>query len=435
MTLKKLLIIFIALAMTFTMAACSTGGNTESKEDVKIVFWNSGVYPTVDENDKSKKKEDFYIFQAVKRFEDQNPGIKVEVQDTTGGTEQFTKFQTASIAKNGPDVTHLWSGNYMLKYKQYIEPLDDYLTDDFIDSLSGWEAVTEGFEVGEGKIYGVPSGTDGTVGILYNKKLLAAAGVDPVADRPQNITEFLAMLEKLKSSGVIPLGMGDSHFFNYAAYWIAQTITPAGIGDLVNGKTNFSDPELVEIIEGWSKIYSEELVTLDQAAQLFHQGKVAMADSGYWGIADARKALGDDLGMMKMPDFAKDVPIKDGGVGGTGGSFIVTNYSKHKEESVKFLTFLNSKEEQVNRLESGEGSLTHHKDVDISAYTDEQLLIQNQEWANEDSTIFWPDNIFPSELTDEIWNLFPVAFTGQLSAKDFMEKLDKKRDDILESSQ
>ena len=40
-----------------------------------------------------------------------------------GDTSAFTKYRTASVAKNGPDVMGVWSGSYMLALKDFLEPL------------------------------------------------------------------------------------------------------------------------------------------------------------------------------------------------------------------------------------------------------------------------------------------------------------------------
>jgi raffinose/stachyose/melibiose transport system substrate-binding protein len=54
-----------------------------------------------------------------------------------------------------------------------------------------------------------------------------------------------------------------------------------------------------------------------------------------------------------------------------------------------------------------------------------------QEWAVEPSTIFWPDNIFPAELTTEIKAQSQLAWTGEITAEEFMARADAKRDELL----
>ena len=54
-----------------------------------------------------------------------------------------------------------------------------------------------------------------------------------------------------------------------------------------------------------------------------------------------------------------------------------------------------------------------------------------QEWANEPSTVFWLDNLYPVDLTNEIKAQSQLAWTGQISAEEFLAKADAKRDELL----
>jgi raffinose/stachyose/melibiose transport system substrate-binding protein len=79
------------------------GTRRAAAQETTIKFWNS-TFPTVDPNDKAKKLEDFYVYKAVARFQEANPGITVAIENLQGGTDQFTKYRTSSVARNGPDV-------------------------------------------------------------------------------------------------------------------------------------------------------------------------------------------------------------------------------------------------------------------------------------------------------------------------------------------
>ncbi|WP_459281598.1 ABC transporter substrate-binding protein [Paenibacillus vandeheii] len=399
-------------------------------KNIKLVFWNTS-YPTIDANDKTKKKEDFYIYKAIKRYEAAHPGITIDIQDVPDGTNAMTKFQTAGIAKNGPDITNLWSGNYTLDLKQYLQPLNPYLKQEQIDGLTGWSAATENF-ADQGTIYGIPDGSDGTIGILYNKKLFAEAGIDPEKLSLQNASQFMDMLQKIKDKGITPIGMGDDGDFVYFLdYWFAQMVGTAGINDITTGKMKFNNPTLLHVVQEYIQLYKNGYVTNDQPQTQFYNGKVALIFGGYGYINEARTALGDNLGMFKIPDFSESALVHDGGVGGSGADFVVSKSSEHPEEAVQFILFLLSEEEQIARFKEGYGKLLNVKNVEVSKLTDDQLIIRQQEWANEPSTIFWPDNIYPSELSSYISSLNSLVIKQQLSAEDFLSKLDQKRDEIV----
>ncbi|MBB6673172.1 ABC transporter substrate-binding protein [Cohnella nanjingensis] len=410
-------------------ASSAAGGEAPGKK-VKLVFWNTS-YPTIDENDKTKKKEDFYIYKAIARYEAAHPNVTIDIQDIPDGANAMTKFQTAGIANNGPDVTNLWSGNYTMDLKSFIQPLNSYLQPSDIEAMTGWNAVTENF-ADTGTIYGIPDGSDGTIGILYNKKLFAAAGVDPEQNPPSNYAEFADMLKKLKASGVTPIGTGeDGDFVYFLDYWFAQMVGTSGINDIVNGKLNFHGEKLLEVMKSYLQLYKDGYVKTDQHETQFYNGKVALIFGGFNLINDAHAALGDDLGMIKIPNFSDAALVKDGGIGGTGADFVVSKSSGHPEEAVKFILFLVSKEEQIARFKDGYGKLLNLKNVDAAQFTQNPLVIRQQQWASEPSTIFWPDNIYPSELSDYIGSLNSLVIKSQLDAGDFLTKLDQKRDEIL----
>ncbi|MGO4698468.1 ABC transporter substrate-binding protein [Paenibacillus sp. 2TAB26] len=426
------------MLVTMSLSACSknenesasTGG--EGQEKVNIVFWNSG-FATIDENNKAKKKEDFYISQAVARYEKAHPNVKIDVQDVPSGDELFAKFQTASIAKNGPDLTVLWSGSYMLRFKQFLEPMDSYFSGEERSRIVGWSATTEDFTA-DGKAYGVPFGTDGTFLLAYNKKIFADAGVDPIAQRPKNFQEFVAMLEKVKTKDITPLGLFKDSFLHVPDYWIAQTVDIPGLDSLVKGTTNFSDPKLVNVMKGWRELFEKNLVIADDSVrQLFIQEQLGMTVGANADILNFSKEMGDKVGFMKIPDFSEDVKIHDGGPGGVGAAFVVTNYSEHKKETADFVKFLMSKEEQINKIKSGEARITVVNDVDVNEYVSDPLVKTMQDMANEPSTIFWPDNVYPAELTSEMMSLQSLVSSGKMTAEEFMKKIDQKRDSLLKN--
>lgn len=405
--------------------------------NVNLTFWNT-TYPTEDPNDKTKKLEDFYIYKALKRFEASHPGISVAIENIPSDASMFTKYRTASVAKNGPDVMGLWSGTYMLSLKDFLEPLASYFSPEERARITGWEAVAADFRPDSGQIYGVPAGSDGTTCIFYNKEIFAKAGIDPEQKWPQNVGEFLAMLEQIQASGTTAMALDEyAIVWQILAYWQAQMLGgSAVVAELVSGQRNFSDPMLVAIVRDWQKLHNytvpgAETMQGSEAYQFLFQGQVAMTTAGFWIISDARKALGDRLGMVKIPNYSQDAPIKDGGIGGAGTAFIVSNYSAHKEEAVAFIKFLMSKEEQELKAESGEGSLLNVTDVDTTPYYQDPLKQIQQQWANEPSTIFWLDNLFPPDLTIEIKAQSQLAWTGQISAEEFMKRADAKRDDLL----
>ncbi|MCC6315336.1 MAG: extracellular solute-binding protein, partial [Thermomicrobiales bacterium] len=246
-------------------------------------------------------------------------------------------------------------------------------------------------------------------------------------------------LEQLQASGTTPLTVDATGLvWQTWAYWTSQQIGGAvGVNELVTGKRKFASPEYIAASAGWAKMQSfavpgAETMSGAEAYQMLFTGQAAMTTAGSWIIGDAFTALGDQLGMIKYPDFIESAPITHGGIGGAGNAFIVSNYSQHKDETVAFIKFLMSKEEQKMKVASGEGALSNVTDVDFATIFTDPFKITQQAWANEPSTIFWNDNVYPAELTTEIAAQAQLAWTGQISAEEFMSRIDAKRDELLE---
>ncbi|GCE29672.1 hypothetical protein KDA_51560 [Dictyobacter alpinus] len=417
------------------LSACAPMIQTPSTT-VRLRFWNT-VYPTTDPLDKTKARDQYYIYKAIQRFEDQHPGVKIDMQVMPGSTDMFTAYRVASIAKTGPDVMSLWSGNYLMQFKHYLEPLNNYFTPTEIGRIRGWNAVTSGFTPGKGTIYGVPCSTDGITAIYYSKKALAKAGIQPETDWPHNFDAFLSILEKIKASGTTPFALFDNGYSLFSLdYWIAQVVNgDAGISDLIAGKRNFNTPELVDVIQKWQRlkpytIAGASTMGAGEAEQLFYQGRAAMIVHGAWAIENMGQAMGNDLGVHKLPDYNEQVTIKNTGIGGSGNGLIVSSYSHHKELAVQFVKFLMSQPEQAAQAATS-SNLSNVVDVDVNALFKNPVKRQVQQWALDPTLIFWPDNIYPSELTTELSAQAQLTWNGKNSARQFLQQLDAKRDQLL----
>jgi raffinose/stachyose/melibiose transport system substrate-binding protein len=236
-----------------------------------------------------------------------------------------------------------------------------------------------------------------------------------------------------------PLALDENAIiWQILAWWLAQELGGSSvIGELVSGERNFADAPLPEIVASWQKLNAytvpgAETMPADSGFRLMLPGDVPASTAGFWAITSLQEALGGKLGMVKMPNYSAEAPIQNGGIGGVGNALVVSNYSQVKDEAVAFIKFLMSKEEQTLKAESGEGRLLNVTDVDTAKYYDPMKQTQ-QEWGTEPSTVFWLDNLLPPDLTNEIKAQSQLAWTGQMSAEEFLAKADAKRNELLET--
>lgn len=116
--------------------------------------------------------------QALDVFEQQNPGIKVEMQRVTWADAQQQYLREAAVG-TAPDVAQLaqvWPRSFGVAGA--LRPLDDLIAKTNI-GVAGWDQyVARDMQQGpDGKTYAIPFTVD-TFAIVYNKDLLKAAGYD-----------------------------------------------------------------------------------------------------------------------------------------------------------------------------------------------------------------------------------------------------------------
>ena len=114
--------------------------------------------------------------QALDQFEQQNPGIKVEMQRVTWADAQQQYLREAAVGA-APDVAQLaqvWPRSFAVAGA--LRPLDDLIAKTNI-GVAGWDQyIARDMQQGrDGKTYAIPFTVD-TFAMVYNKDLLQEAG-------------------------------------------------------------------------------------------------------------------------------------------------------------------------------------------------------------------------------------------------------------------
>ncbi|MDZ5696102.1 sugar ABC transporter substrate-binding protein [Chelativorans sp. M5D2P16] len=178
MSLKKL----PAAAM---LAGATLAAQPSSAQDITLEFvvWNYAL-DTIQDN--------------VRRFEEANPGIKVNVTDYTWPDYQdslvlrFRGGTQTDVLYGGQDWLPAWAS------AGWIAPLDKIVPEAMIDTLSGEMA---GFALSdvtyEDQVYGLPYYAD-TISFLYNSEILEEHSIEV----PETWEDVTAAAEKLKAAGM-----------------------------------------------------------------------------------------------------------------------------------------------------------------------------------------------------------------------------------------
>lgn len=279
------------------LAGCSTGGGSNQDDgaapsgDITVLTNRTDLVDTVFE-------------QYKKDFNKVYPDVKVTFQAITDYEGEVT---TRLSTKNYGDVLGIPNSVTPDQFPQFFEPLGDTA-----DMKAKYRFLND--KSFEGKQYGLPT-FGNAIGILYNKRVFAQAGV---TDLPKTPDEFINDLKLVQSNtDAIP------YYTNYKDGW------PLSQWQGFQGLSN--NPSVVSDRDGsdapWAKgndqyIIDSMLFTIVQnglsepdplttawegSKTLLATGKVASAALGSWAITQFQKAATDagadpaDIGYMPFP--------------------------------------------------------------------------------------------------------------------------------------
>jgi len=211
-------------ALVLSATGCGiVGGGGSSDKTIKVAYQKFGTYVQADKHLKKVKKQ----------FEKKHPGMTVKlIPIQAAENDYYTKLNLMQRSSStAPDV--LYEDTFLINsdiQAGYLKPLDPYLA-----KWSDWSKFADSAKAAargqDGKVYGVPMGTD-TRALWYNKQLFTKAGL-PVPWHPKTWADVLSAARtiKKKDPGVIPFHM-------YSGKPAGEAATMQGFEMLLYGTQN-----------------------------------------------------------------------------------------------------------------------------------------------------------------------------------------------------
>ncbi|MBD3917171.1 carbohydrate ABC transporter substrate-binding protein [Paenibacillus sp. PR3] len=292
------LTLIAVLAASWTLAGCSgqsaetdnaTKGNTSAVSNHTLTILTNRV--DLIENGRMRK--------YAEPFEQKHPGLKVEFQ----GFSNYTADIMAHLStQNMGDVLLLPANMLAQDFPRYFEPLPDEMFDSI--RFADYKAY-------DGVRYGIASGAS-TVGVVYNKKAFAKAGIETP---PVTLAEFYEACKKLKQKGITPV------YLNYGAQWPLKiwgeefvsymTGDPEYLNKMANSDKpwDMSNPwgQSMKIVKTLiDRGYTEQGLFNNQwelSKKKIADGEAAMSINGNWVIKQVIEAgaSSDDIGFFPFP--------------------------------------------------------------------------------------------------------------------------------------
>jgi len=297
-----------AVSLEAFLAACGTSTAT------------GGVTATVNSLPPSSNPGALYVFnQLVKQFEQAYPGEKIvgkndpydpktyfarlaAGQQETGVQSYFTEPQLLISKHAAADITSLAKG------WQYFG--------DYVPSIAS--IVTDS----SGKVYGIP--TNGyTLGILYNRKMFQAVGLDPEKP-PTTWDDFRSYAKKLTTASVA--GFAETSTGNQGGWHFTNWMYTAG-GDMQSAdgtKATFNSSKGASVLQLLKDMRftdnsttKAQLFTQAQTLELLATNKVAMVVMAPDQLNNLQSQFGADLknfGLGPMPQNGGNASLAGGNV-------------------------------------------------------------------------------------------------------------------------
>ncbi|HVW92538.1 MAG TPA: extracellular solute-binding protein [Devosia sp.] len=235
----------LASVAAFAVLALCAGASAQDKITLHFANWASAEGTTKDA-----------INKAITDFEASHPNITIE-SESISFSEIAHQLVLRARSGNPPDVAQI-SGNdtILLASTGALEPLDSYVDASLKANIK--PGALSGLSV-NGKLIAFPW-NQSPAGLWYNKKIMAAAGLDPNKP-PTTIDELTADLEAIKKSqpDVIPLGIDTTNrAFALTSNWPwMQTFGAKPIGE---GATGANSPEMKAYLTWMRKLAQEGLM-------------------------------------------------------------------------------------------------------------------------------------------------------------------------------
>ena len=295
---------FVALSVSsLALALTSCGSGDEDSASGKTRITVNCMPP------KSAKVDRSFFEADTASFEKQNPTIDVVAHDAFPCQDPKT-FDAKLAGGQMEDVfyTYFTDARHVVDIGQaadltpYVKELKSY------DTIQ--QQLRDIYTV-DGKIYGIPR-TGYSMGLIYNKKLFAKAGLDP-EQPPTTWEELRADAKKIAALGDGTVGYADYSAQNQGGWHFTAELYSQG-GDVVSAdgkKATIDTPQGRAVLQNlhdmrWTddSMGSKQLLVINDVQQMMGSGKLGMYLSAPDNIPILVKEKGGDykdLALAPMP--------------------------------------------------------------------------------------------------------------------------------------
>lgn len=356
---KKLAALGLAGMMAVSaLAGCSSGNSTESKapgsEAQKETFSGDKVKITV----WTENRHDLeYMNKIVDEFNKTNGHIEIEyvVQ-----TENYVNLLTmAANSGQSPDVfTQVNPADFKnFADSGIIEPLNDYLTDEFKKVNEADKHLYEGYNVQGDKIYFVPCGKRSGSRIIYNKEIFDKLGLEV----PKKLSDLPKVAKTITDAGAGEFyGIAFPGASGPFERWLEHSAEMSGITPYNYREGRFDFTGFKPYLETVRQMFTENSVFPGSSSMKIDPVRVQFSE-GHIGIhanASQEATVLTEQFPSKVEWGVAQLPTLDGEIKGSeacspNNGWMMSAFTGHPKEAWEVIEYFGSETVLKGYLEGG----------------------------------------------------------------------------------
>ncbi|MGB3543876.1 sugar ABC transporter substrate-binding protein [Rubrivirga sp.] len=404
--------LLLLLALTFV-------GCAEESDDVVLEFWAMGA-------------EGENVRPLLDQFEDENPGIRVEVQRLPW-TSAHEKLLTSFAGRSTPDAAQL--GNTWVAEFEALGALVDLTP---LVAASGaiedgdYFAGTWDTNVIDGKVWGVPWYVDTRL-LFYRSDLFLEAGYDTMPTTWDEWLEAMRRVQQVQPEGGYPILLPVNEFE-------PPLVLALNTADLLRDGDrygNFRSPGFRRAFEFYIELYRQGLAPATSGTEIsnlyqeFERGRFASYITGPWNIGEFQRRLPADL---EDAWATAPIPGPDAGTPGVsvagGASLVVFERSEHPDKAWALVEFLSRPDVQV-AFNEATGNLPPRESVwaESGLADDDKARAFRDQLRHVRPTPKIPEQ---ERVAQTLREYAEFAARGEMTIDEALERMDADVDRILE---
>jgi len=420
--MKKSFIYILSLLMVLSIfvAGCSPKGSKgSSKKEVVLDIFNIKV--------ETKKQ----LEELAKRYEDENPGVKINVTTVGGGQDAPSALQAKFSSGEEPAIFLLGG---LSDTQKYLDKLLDVA--DMESAKTASKGTLEGATI-DGVPYGIPLNIEG-FGLMINKEIFNKAGINP--DDIKSFEDFTNAVKTLDSKKD-ELGLEAVFGFSGKEDWVVNQFSNHFLAPEFNNSLieAFNSKQLSykygdrmkEYVDLINKYNVQPILSLDYSTsveELFVNGKVAIIHQGNW-IVPTLDSIDPEFSQKKLGILPLFVESDTEGRISAGPSWYWgINKTKDKavvEESKKFLDWMYTSEEGKKAIVEEFKYIPAHEGYELDKITDPVSKVIYQQ-MQEGKTYVWAHNQYPNGwFQTSLFPEFQKYLSGDISWDEFKANTNK----------